>query len=56
MELDEEQVPAPDPVGDWRKPYMDYLLQDTLPADRTEARWLAWRAKSYVLVGGELYK
>ena len=26
MELDDEQVPAPDPAGDWRKPYIDYLL------------------------------
>jgi ribonuclease HI len=26
MELDDEQVPAPDSTGDWRKPYIDYLL------------------------------
>ena len=56
MELDEEQVPAPDPAGDWREPYINYLLQDTLPADRTEARRLARNAKSYVRVDGELYK
>ena len=36
--------------------YLDYLLRDTLPADKTEARWLACRAKSFVLVEGKLYK
>ena len=36
--------------------YLDYLLHDTLPTDKTEARWLARRAKSFVLVEGELYK
>ena len=38
MELDDGQVPAPDLAEDWRKHYIDYLLWDTLPADRTEAR------------------
>ena len=37
-------------------PYLDYLLQDTLLMDKTEARWLARRTKSFVLVGSELYK
>ena len=38
MELDDGPVPAPDLAEDWRKHYIDYLLWDTLPADRTEAR------------------
>ena len=36
--------------------YLDYLLHDTLPTDKTEARRLACRAKSFVLVEGKLYK
>ena len=36
--------------------YLNYLLHDTLPTDKTEARWLARRAKSFVLVEGELYR
>ena len=36
--------------------YLDYLLRNILPADKTEARRLARRAKSFVLVEGELYK
>ena len=36
--------------------YIDYLLHDALLADKTEARRLARRAKSFVLVEGKLYK
>ena len=36
--------------------YLDYLLRDILPEDKTEARQLARRAKSFILVEGELYK
>ena len=56
MELDEGRGLASDPERDWKEPYLAYLLHDKLPADRTEARRLARRAKSYVLVDGELYK
>ena len=56
MELEEGPAAEPDPLDDWRTLYLDYLLRDTLPADKTEARWLARRAKSFVLVEGELYK
>ncbi|XP_066341728.1 uncharacterized protein [Miscanthus floridulus] len=41
---------------DWRVPFLDCLVQGELPADRTEARWLARRAKTYVLNDGELYR
>ena len=56
MELEEDPAAEPDPLDDWRTLYVDYLLHDTLPTDKTEARWLARRAKSFVLVEGELYK
>ena len=56
MKLEEELATEPDPLDDWRTLYLDYLLHDTLPTDKTEARWLARRAKSFVLVEGELYK
>ena len=46
----------PDHLDDWRTLYLDYLLRDTLPMDKTEARRLARRAKSFILVEGELYK
>ena len=56
MELEEGLAADSDPPNDWRTLYLDYLLHDTLPADKTEARRLARRAKSFVLVEGELYK
>ncbi|XP_066382909.1 uncharacterized protein [Miscanthus floridulus] len=56
MELEEDPAAESDPPDDWRMLYLDYLLRDILPANKTEARWLARRAKSFVLVEGELYK
>ena len=56
MELEEDPAAEPKPLNDWRMPYLDYLLHDTLPTDKTEARRLARRAKSFVLIEGELYK
>ena len=56
MELEEDPATEPDPLDDWRTLYLDYLLHDTLPTDKTEARQLACHAKSFILVEGELYK
>ena len=36
--------------------YLDYLLREVLPMDKTEARWLTRRTKSFVIIEGELYK
>ena len=56
MELEEDPATEPDPLDDWRTPYLDYLLRNTLSTDKTEARWLAHRTKPFILVEGELYK
>ena len=56
MELEEDLAAEPNPLNDWRTLYLDYLLHDTLPTDKTEARRLARRTKSFVIVEGELYK
>ena len=56
MELEEDPAAEFDPPDDWRTLYLDYLLHNILPADKTEARRLARRAKSFVLVEGKLYK
>ena len=37
-------------------PYLDYLLREVMPTNKTEARWLAHHAMSFVLVEGKLYK
>jgi ribonuclease HI/transposase InsO family protein len=41
------------PVPNWQTPYLEYLLRGELPLDKAEARRLAWRAKSFVLLGDE---
>jgi hypothetical protein len=45
------------PDQNWQTPYLQYLHQGDLPLDRAEARRLARRAKSFILLGDgkELY-
>ena len=56
MELDQDPATEPDPLVDWRTLYLDYLLHEMLPTDKMEARWLARRTKSFVLIESKLYK
>jgi hypothetical protein len=41
------------PDRDWQTPYLHYLRQGELPLDQAEARRVARRAKSFVLLGDE---
>jgi hypothetical protein len=41
------------PDQNWQTPYLQYLHQGELPLDRAEARRVARRAKSFVLLGDE---
>jgi hypothetical protein len=41
------------PNLNWQTPYLEYLLQGEMPLDKAEARRLAQRAKSFVLLGDE---
>jgi hypothetical protein len=41
---------------DWRFPILECLVEGKLLFDQTEARRIARRAKSFVLIDGELYK
>jgi hypothetical protein len=56
LRVDEERNGVP-PNQNWQTPYLPYLHQGELPLDRTEARRLARRAKSFVLLDDrkELY-
>jgi ribonuclease HI len=53
----EEEQNGVTPNRDWQTPYLQYLHPGELPLDRAEARRLARRAKSFVLLGDkkELY-
>jgi hypothetical protein len=41
---------------DWRQPFIDYIREQTGPADKNLAEQLICRAKSYVLVRDKLYR
>jgi hypothetical protein len=41
------------PDQNWQTPYLQYLHRGELPSDRVEARRMARRAKSFVLLGDE---
>ena len=56
MELDKDPAIEPDPLADWRMPYLDYVFREVLPTDKMKARWLTHRTMSFVLIEGELYK
>ena len=56
MELDEDPMIEPNPLANWRTPYLDYLLREALLMDKTEARRLMHCAKSFVIIEGELYR
>jgi ribonuclease HI/transposase InsO family protein len=53
----EEERSGVTPNWNWQTPYLQYLHRGELPLDRAEARRLARRAKSFVLLGDgkELY-
>jgi hypothetical protein len=44
------------PARDWRSKYLAWIDQGELPSDRTEARHIARKAKSFTVISGELYK
>jgi hypothetical protein len=41
---------------DWRQPFIDYLSEQKIRSDKNLAKQLIRRAKSYVLVGDNLYR
>ena len=41
---------------DWRVPLLAYLLEEVLPPERTKARRIAQCAKTFIVLGNELYK
>jgi ribonuclease HI len=49
----EEERNGVTPNRNWQTPYLQYLHRGELPLDRVEARRLARRAKSFVLLGDE---
>jgi hypothetical protein len=57
MQTEGSTLPA-DLEPDWRTPYLDCLTRGELPLDKTKARRIARRAKTFVIYGDdkELYR
>jgi hypothetical protein len=56
---DEAEAMETEPASrreDWRAKYLTLIDQGELPSDRTEARRIARKAKSFTVINGELYK
>jgi hypothetical protein len=51
--MDTELAPR---AEDWRDKYIAWMDRGELPSDRSEARRIARMARSFTLMGGELYK
>jgi hypothetical protein len=56
MEINKDIEAELDPLTDWRTPYLDCLIRETLLADKMEVRWVTRYAKSFVVIEEELYK
>ena len=41
---------------EWTKPFMDYLIDGTLPPEEVARRQMIRRARSYTIINGQLYK
>jgi uncharacterized membrane-anchored protein len=41
---------------DWRQPFIDYIREQKVPAEKNLAEQLIRRSKTYVLVGDKLYR
>ena len=51
MQIDEAQASQ-----DWHDQYLGWINRGALPSDRVQARCVARRAKSFVVIDRELYK
>ncbi|XP_074337129.1 uncharacterized protein LOC141674302 [Apium graveolens] len=41
---------------DWRKPLLEYILEDKLPIEKNEARSVMFKARNYCTIGSVLYR
>jgi hypothetical protein len=41
---------------DWRKPFIDFILDQLVPDDKTERECITRRSANYVVIGSDLYK
>jgi hypothetical protein len=41
---------------DWRKPFIDFILDQLVSDDKVERERITWRSTTYVVIGTDLYR
>jgi hypothetical protein len=41
---------------DWRKPFIDFILDQLVSNDKAERERITWRSANYVMIGFDLYR
>jgi hypothetical protein len=41
---------------DWRKPFIDFILDQIVPDDKAEQERITRRSANYVVIGSDLYR
>ncbi|XP_074376873.1 uncharacterized protein LOC141718391 [Apium graveolens] len=41
--------------SEWRKPFLEYIIDNKLPSEKREARSLMFKARNYYVIGSSLY-
>jgi hypothetical protein len=41
---------------DWRKPFIDFILDQLVPDDKAERERITRRSANYVMIGSDLYR
>jgi hypothetical protein len=42
--------------NDWRKPFIEFILDQLVPDDKTERERITRRSANYVVIGSDLYR
>jgi hypothetical protein len=49
-------VLMPEKEDDWRKPFIDFILDQLIPEDKAERKRIKQRSANYVVIGTDLYR
>jgi hypothetical protein len=41
---------------DWRKPFIDFILDQLVSDDKAEQERITWQSANYVVIGSDLYR
>jgi hypothetical protein len=41
---------------DWRKPFIDFILDQLVPDDKAERERITWSSANYIVIGSDLFR